>query len=118
MTRDVIRSFNRDTAWLATGVLGALVLAALMLAVEEHESKAMQAGRDFLVNANPATMASVIAEIPTPTAKLILPYTKFLPDRRNPQLRLRFPLLPPLLKKIVTHLGKTPRKRQHQRPAM
>ena len=62
MTRDVIRSFNRDTAWLATGVLGALFLAALILAVEEHKSKAMQAGRDFWVNVNPATMASVIAE--------------------------------------------------------
>jgi hypothetical protein len=61
LTRDV-RSFNRDTAWLATGVLGALFLAALILAVEEHKSKAMQAGRDFWVNVNPATMASVIAE--------------------------------------------------------
>ena len=62
MTDDVIRSFNRDTAWLATGVLGALLLAALMLAVEDHESKVMHVGPDFLVNANPATMASVIAE--------------------------------------------------------
>ena len=62
LTGDVIRSFNRDTAWLATGVLGALFLAALMLAVEDHESKVMHVGPDFLVNANPATMASVIAE--------------------------------------------------------
>ena len=62
LTRDVIRGFNRDTAWLATGVLGALVLATLMLAVEEDKSKPMLAGRDFLVNTNPATMASVIAE--------------------------------------------------------
>jgi hypothetical protein len=62
LTRDVIRGFNRDTAWLATGVLGALVLATLMLAVEEDKSKPMLAGRDFLVNVNPATMASVIAE--------------------------------------------------------
>ena len=59
LTGDVIRSFNRDTAWLPTGVLGALVLAALMLAVEDHESKVMHAGPDFLVNANLATMASV-----------------------------------------------------------
>ncbi len=63
LTGDVIRSFNRDTAWLATGVLGALVLAALMLAVEEHNSKPMmQAGRDFLVSANPAAAASATAE--------------------------------------------------------
>ena len=29
-TNDVIRSFNRDTWWLATGVLGAVVFAALL----------------------------------------------------------------------------------------
>ena len=62
MTRDVIRSFNRDTAWLATGVLGALFLAALMLAVEERQPKATQAERDFLPNANSATMESVVAK--------------------------------------------------------
>src|SRR5260370_11794390 len=32
-TNEVIRRFNRDTEWLATGVLGAVVFAALMLAV-------------------------------------------------------------------------------------
>jgi hypothetical protein len=82
LTRDVIRSFNRDTAWLATGVLGALVLAALMLAVEEHESKAMQAGRDFLVNANPATMASVIAETSNSNGKTDTPLYK-VPSRQT-----------------------------------
>jgi hypothetical protein len=30
---DVLRSFNRDTAWLATGILGGVVCAALVLAV-------------------------------------------------------------------------------------
>jgi activator of HSP90 ATPase len=59
---DVIRSFNRDTAWLATGVLGALVLAALMLAVQEYHSNVTQDERDFLLRANPAAVASVIAE--------------------------------------------------------
>ena len=60
MTRDVIRSFNRDTAWLAIGVLGALFLAALMLAVEERQPKATQAERNFLPNANSATVESVV----------------------------------------------------------
>ena len=36
MTSDVIRGFNRDTARLATGVLGAIIFAALVLAVQEH----------------------------------------------------------------------------------
>ena len=42
VTGDVIKGYNRDTAWLATGVLGAVVLAALMLAVEERQPKATQ----------------------------------------------------------------------------
>ena len=82
LTLDIIRGFNRDTAWLATGVLGALVLAALMLAVEEHESKAMQAGRDFLVNANPATMASVIAETSNSNGKTDTPLYE-VPSRQT-----------------------------------
>ena len=40
MTSDVIRGFNRDTAWLATGVLGAVIFAALVLAVQEHQPNA------------------------------------------------------------------------------
>ena len=69
MTGDVIRGYNRDTAWVATGVLGAVVLAAIMLAVHEHQSNATQAERDLLLNGNPATVANVIAQIPTPTIK-------------------------------------------------
>jgi hypothetical protein len=70
LTRDVIRSFNRDTAWLATGVLGALFLSALMLAVEERQPKATQAERDFLPNANSATMESVVAKSSHPNGKM------------------------------------------------
>ena len=80
MTGDVIRSFNRDTAWLATGVLVALFLAALMLAVEERQSKATQAERDLLPNANPATMASVIAESSNSSGKTDTPLNSFQTD--------------------------------------
>jgi hypothetical protein len=62
MTGDVIRGYNRDTAWVATGVLGAVVLAAIILAVHERQSNATQAERDLLLNANPATVASLIAQ--------------------------------------------------------
>jgi hypothetical protein len=62
VTGDVIKGYNRDTAWLATGVLGAVVLAALMLAVEERQPKATQAERDLLPNANSATVESVVAK--------------------------------------------------------
>jgi hypothetical protein len=69
LTGDVIRSFNRDTAWLATGVLGALVLAALVLAVQEYQSNVTQAGREFLLKANPAAVATLIAKSSNSTGK-------------------------------------------------
>ena len=69
MTGDVIKGYNRDTAWLATGVLGAVVLAALMLAVEERQPKATRAERDLLPNANSATVESVVAKSSNVTAK-------------------------------------------------
>ena len=65
-----IRRFNRDTAWLATGVLGTVVLAALMLAVEERQPKATQAERDLLPNANSATVESVVAKSSNSNGKM------------------------------------------------
>jgi hypothetical protein len=61
MTGDVLRSYNRDTAWVATGVLGAVFLAALLLAVQERQSKATLAASELLPSVNSATMAKVIA---------------------------------------------------------
>ena len=69
MTSDIIRAYNRDTARLATGVLGAVALAALMLAVQEHQptkasptKETVQAGSDLLLNANVITGGSVVAK--------------------------------------------------------
>ena len=61
MTRDTISRFNRDTFWLATGILGIVIFAALVLAAREHQPNATQADRDLLLNANPARVSSVIA---------------------------------------------------------
>jgi hypothetical protein len=61
VTRDTIRRFNRDTFWLAVGVLGTVIFAALVLAAREQQPNATQGGRDFLLNANPARVSSVIA---------------------------------------------------------
>jgi hypothetical protein len=64
-TNDIIRRFNRDTEWLATLVVGAVVSAALMFAVlvqDRHPKavdlteEAVQAGGDLLLNANSATL--------------------------------------------------------------
>ena len=69
MTSDIIKGFNRDTGWLATGVLGVVVFAALVLAVQEYHptnlnptGEAVQAESDRLVNANVVTVGSVVAK--------------------------------------------------------
>ena len=68
-TNEVMRRFNRDTGWLATGVLGAVVFAALVLAVlvQDRHPKAVdlteetvQARGDLLLNANFATRFTVV----------------------------------------------------------
>ena len=70
MTGDVIKGYNRDTAWLATGVLGAVVLAALMLAIKERQPKATQAERNLLPNANSAAVESAGAKGSSSTGKM------------------------------------------------
>jgi hypothetical protein len=68
-TNDVIRRFNRDTEWLATGILGAEVSAALVLAalIQEGHPKAVdqakqerQTSGDALVNGNPGTLSKAM----------------------------------------------------------
>ncbi len=61
MTSDMIIRFNRDTRWLATGLLSTLVFAALVLAVQELNPRkpnptkeGVQAGSELSLNANPA----------------------------------------------------------------
>ena len=44
VTNDVLRRFNRDTAWLATGILGVVVCAALLMLaplIQEGQPKAV-----------------------------------------------------------------------------
>jgi hypothetical protein len=80
VTRDTISRFNRETVWLATGVLGTVIFAALVLAVQEHQPNATQAERDLLLNANPATVASVVAKTePAPST----PVLALTPENRN-----------------------------------
>jgi hypothetical protein len=68
-TADVMRRFNRDTGWLATGVLSVVVFATLVLAfqVQERHPKAddltegaKQAEHDLLLNVNPATRFTLV----------------------------------------------------------
>ena len=62
VTRDTIIRFNRETIWVATGLLGTLVFAALALAFQERQRKARQAESDFFPNANLATVRRAIAK--------------------------------------------------------
>jgi hypothetical protein len=66
-TQDVIRRFNRDTAWLAMGVLGALVFATLLVAVKERSPRPVdltqetrQAEGNLLLNGQPGTQFTVV----------------------------------------------------------
>ena len=70
LTSYIIRSFNRETVWVATGLLGTLVFAALALAFQESQRKARQAESDFFPNANLATMGSAIAKSSNSNGKL------------------------------------------------
>jgi hypothetical protein len=69
-TSGMIRRFNRDTVWLATGVLGTVIFAAVMVAVQECQRKATEAERDLLLNANPATVAGVVANTSNADGKM------------------------------------------------
>jgi hypothetical protein len=117
-TNEVIRRFNRDTEWLATGVLGAVVFAALMLAVlvqDRHPravdltKEAVQAVGDLLPNANSAptknpssqmeaaasTLTAVVASNPeiNHTKALANANTWFPADRRH-SMRVIRPKIP------------------------
>jgi len=65
-TRNVMRRFNRDTMLVVTGLLGTVIFAALVLAVQEHHSlpaqvaeRATQTSGEVLPNANPVGLSEV-----------------------------------------------------------
>ena len=69
MPSDMIKGFNRDTGWLATGVLGTVIFAALMLAVQEHNPRkvtsteeAAPAGSELLLKTSAVTAGSVVGK--------------------------------------------------------
>ena len=62
--RETVIRFNRDTGWLATGLVGTIVFAAIVLAVQEHQPNAKPAETDT------APLAGVIAASSSPNAEL------------------------------------------------
>jgi hypothetical protein len=69
-THHVIRRLNRDTAWVATGLLGTVFFAALVLALQEFHQKAdsftqepkqtSPPSGDLLLNANSAVNSDAV----------------------------------------------------------
>jgi hypothetical protein len=60
VTNDTITRFDRDTGWLATGVLVILVFAALVIAIKERQPKVTPTERDPLPKAN-SKVGSMVA---------------------------------------------------------
>jgi hypothetical protein len=82
----VIKKLNRNTTWVATGLLGSVVFAALMVAFQERHPKAddlteaRQTTGDLSLNANPATVAGEVAKT-EPAAST--PVLALNPENRN-----------------------------------
>ena len=72
-----IKRFNRNTTWVATGLLAPVIFAAVMVALQERHAKAddltkeeRQTTGDPLVNANPATISDIVGSNEESTAKI------------------------------------------------
>ena len=66
-TNNVMRRFNRNTTWVATGLLGALIFGAMMLAIQEPRpsatdlpEEAMQNKGKLLPNSSPAAPSEIV----------------------------------------------------------
>jgi hypothetical protein len=68
---NAIRKFNRNTTWVATGLLGSVIFAALMIALQDHQSKSddleIQANQSR-VDLSPRTVGAVMTDV-TPIEK-------------------------------------------------
>jgi hypothetical protein len=70
VTSDTIRKFNRDTVWLATGVLGIVAFAALVLVIQEFQPKAKQAESALWANVGLERAGSAPAKVSGSDAKM------------------------------------------------
>src|ERR1700685_905154 len=66
-TYKVIKTFNRNTTWVATGLLGSAIFAALILALLERNPKvddftgeSSQTISNILPNANPVAVSQIV----------------------------------------------------------
>jgi hypothetical protein len=97
-THDVIRRFDRNTTWLATGLLGSVIFAALVLAVQELRPRAddlteeaTQTRGDLLLNANllnanPAALSEVVGSNGKSTGDITLGQATSADHGFNPEI--------------------------------
>src|ERR1700732_279350 len=76
-THDVIRRLNRDTTWVATGLLGTVFFAALVLALQELPQKVdglkaepTKTGRGLMLDANSTAVSNAVGSNEKSTDKI------------------------------------------------
>ena len=92
-TLKVMRRFNRNTMVVATGLLGTVIFAALVLAVQEHlprpaevAEKATQTSGEVLPNANPVGLSEVAGLSGKSTDKISSEQATSLDDGFTPEI--------------------------------
>ena len=98
-TYEVIRRLNRDTTLVATGLLGAVIFAALVLALLEYHPKAddltMEASQTTgsgLLNANPSALGNVAGSNGQSTTEITSQQAmsvdhEFIPEIKHPDVQ-------------------------------
>jgi hypothetical protein len=92
-TLNVMRRFNRDTMVVATGLLGTVIFAALVLAVQEDHplpaevaKKAMQTSGEVLPNASRVELPEVVGLSGKSTDKMSSEQTTSFDDGFTPEI--------------------------------
>jgi hypothetical protein len=89
----VVRRLNRDTTWLATALLGSVIFAALVLALQERHPKAAdltkearQTGGNLLLNANSAELSKVVGSNGKSTGEITFGQATIVDHRFTPEI--------------------------------
>jgi hypothetical protein len=92
-TRNVMRGFNRDTMLVATGLLGTVIFAALVLAIQEHHplpaevaEQAIQTSGEELPNANPVGLSEAAGLKGKSTGEISSEWATSFDDGFTPEL--------------------------------
>jgi len=94
-TYEVIRRLNSDTTWVATGLLGAVIFMALVLALLEYQPKAddltkeaRQTTGSVSLNANPSALGNVTKSTNEITSRQATSVDhEFTPETKHPDVR-------------------------------